>query len=145
MVGVLGTHGLQYISINKLQFVYSIQKGDPDGIPNRHCMCISTVYCIQSMVDHKKHFKADLTDRTVFWEILRSKRRNDHRLTRRLESSLSDHKRRCVRQIAKHQAFYNAFDKLSRIPGLRLGLVIGNLHRLITLKCDEVGVLSCVK
>ncbi|KAK1506518.1 uncharacterized protein CCOS01_16570 [Colletotrichum costaricense] len=89
------------------------------------------------MVDHKKHFKADLTDRTVFWEILRSKRRNDHRLTRRLESSLSDHKRRCVRQIAKHQAFYNAFDKLSRIPGLRLGLVIGNLHRLITLKCDE--------
>ncbi|KAI3545669.1 hypothetical protein CABS02_09207 [Colletotrichum abscissum] len=89
------------------------------------------------MINNKRRFEGDLTDRDAFWEILRSKKCNDHRVVHRLESSLSDHKRRCVRQIAKHQAFYNAFNHLSRIPGLRSGLVIGNLNKLIALKCDE--------
>ncbi|WQF77137.1 hypothetical protein CDEST_02151 [Colletotrichum destructivum] len=89
------------------------------------------------MVNKKQQTESDLADRNAFWEVLRSKECNDARLTHRLESSLSDHKRRCVRQIAKHQVFYRAFVNLSGIPGIRAGLVIGNLHRLITLKCDE--------
>ncbi|KAK1657636.1 hypothetical protein BDP55DRAFT_511288, partial [Colletotrichum godetiae] len=40
-------------------------------------------------------------------------------------------------QVLEHRGFHAAFQRLSRIPGMWPGLVVGTLHKLISLRCDE--------
>ena len=58
---------------------------------------------------------------------------------------LSATKRKDLRQLMRHSGFVGAFSKLTRWPGMWVGLKLGTLHRLLTVKCDEVnGSHPCI-
>lgn len=50
----------------------------------------------------------------------------------------SPHVQRCVRQLLKNRALWEAFNLVLDIPGLQNGMRTSTLHKLISLKCDEV-------
>ena len=50
----------------------------------------------------------------------------------------SDHARRCVRGLLKNTLLKEALDPLLDIPGMRSGLLISTIHKLLTAKADEV-------
>lgn len=54
---------------------------------------------------------------------------------------LSKDKRKELKQFLKHERFTAAFDALLVIPALWIGLRIGMLHKLISMRCDEVSIL----
>ncbi|KAH7137550.1 hypothetical protein EDB81DRAFT_656197 [Dactylonectria macrodidyma] len=49
----------------------------------------------------------------------------------------SPHVQRCVRQLLKNRALWEAFNLVLDIPGLQNGMRTSTLHKLISLKCDE--------
>ncbi|KAH7119519.1 hypothetical protein B0J13DRAFT_513510 [Dactylonectria estremocensis] len=49
----------------------------------------------------------------------------------------SRHVQRCVRQLLKNKALWEAFNLVLDIPGLQHGMRTSTLHKLISLKCDE--------
>ena len=52
---------------------------------------------------------------------------------------LSYTKRKDLRQLLKDVRYANAFDALLPWPGLWNTIQLGSLHRLLTMKCDEVS------
>lgn len=54
----------------------------------------------------------------------------------------SDHARRCVQALLKNDILKEALDPLLEMPGMRAGLMISTMHRLIDAKAPEVSVLS---
>ena len=50
-------------------------------------------------------------------------------------------KKRDIHQLLKHPGYKEGFDNLLCLPGLRPGIKLGTLHRLLTLKCPEEVVL----
>lgn len=51
---------------------------------------------------------------------------------------LSESKRKDLRQLLKNQKYAEAFDQLLEWPGLWYPIQLGTLHRLLTMRCDEV-------
>lgn len=61
------------------------------------------------------------------------------RFEERWMSRLSKNKAKRFRQLSSHADIRFAFDALLVIPGLRSGMSLGSLQRVLALKCDEVG------
>jgi hypothetical protein len=56
-----------------------------------------------------------------------------------LLSAESKHKRQCFNQLSKHSGFRSVFDiLLFDIPGLRGGMRLSTIHKVIGMKCDDV-------
>jgi hypothetical protein len=60
-----------------------------------------------------------------------------------LLSAESEHKRDCFDQLSRHSGFRAAFDSLLLdIPGLDGGMRFSTMHKVIGMRCDEVGRAS---
>jgi hypothetical protein len=59
-----------------------------------------------------------------------------------LEKTPGSKKGKYLRAFLKHQSLPHAFDDLLPIPGIWEGMQIGNLHKLSSMRCDEVCSLS---
>jgi hypothetical protein len=46
-----------------------------------------------------------------------------------------------LHQLLKRDDLTASFDALLEYPGLWVGLMLGNIQRLLALRCDEVGLL----
>ena len=60
-----------------------------------------------------------------------------------MEGRLTDHGRRGLRQLLEHGdgELTAAFDNLLDIPGLWDGMRLSTMHKIIGMKCDEVGFI----
>ena len=52
---------------------------------------------------------------------------------------LSDTKRKDLRQLLKDERYAKAFDSMLPWQGMWMTVKLGSLHRLLTMKCDEVS------
>ena len=50
----------------------------------------------------------------------------------------SNHARRCVRALLKNELLKQALDPLLDVPGLRQGLMISTINKLLDARADEV-------
>lgn len=57
----------------------------------------------------------------------------------------SPHAQRCVRQLLRHESFAKAFDFFLEIPGLRDAMRFSTLHKMISMKCDEVSQVGPIR
>lgn len=79
-------------------------------------------------------------------EVYRKVRQYQYEASSRFEdrwlARLSPNKRKRMRQLSQPEnaSIRSAFDALLPIPGLWKAMSIGNLPRIIALKCDEVGL-----
>jgi Protein of unknown function (DUF3723) len=44
-----------------------------------------------------------------------------------------------INQLLRHEALSNAFDTLLVFPGLWSGLELGNIQKMLVLRCNEVN------
>ena len=78
------------------------------------------------------------TDGHIFRRILDYQRQRDDISERKWWARLTSSKRRDLKQLLKDKPLASAFDRLSKFPGFWKPVRLGSLHRLLTLKCDEV-------
>ncbi|KAK3933677.1 hypothetical protein QBC46DRAFT_222825, partial [Diplogelasinospora grovesii] len=55
----------------------------------------------------------------------------------------SDHARRCVRELLRHEAIATALDNVLRAPGLRDGWTLSTVHKIVNMRCDNL-VVQCL-
>jgi len=79
----------------------------------------------------------------IYCKIRRYRKERNLCFERRWWARLSDHGRRSLRQLFRHDELTAAFDDLLEIPGLWDGMRISTLPKLMGMKCDEVGLGSC--
>ena len=84
------------------------------------------------------------SDGEVYRKVRQYKREGNICFKRRWKACFSDHGRKGFRQLFdyKDKELTAAFDDLLDIPGLWDGMKISTLHKIIGMKCDEVGLLS---
>jgi hypothetical protein len=84
------------------------------------------------------------SDGEIYRKVRQYEREGNVCFKKRWKARLSDHGRRGLRQLCDHGdgEFVAAFDKLLDIPGLWDGMRISTVHKMLDMKCDEVGLLS---
>lgn len=85
---------------------------------------------------------SNISDGEIFRHIRLCNKLGKNMEERRWWSRLTNSKRKDVEQLLRKSDLCEGFDRLLDMPGLWAGLKLGALHRLLTLKCDEV---SCHK
>ena len=80
-------------------------------------------------------------DGEIYRKLRQYQGEHNSRFQNRWWSWLSLNKSNRLRQLFKHVELSAAFDALLGIPGLWGGMRIGMVHKVMGLKCDEVGVL----
>jgi hypothetical protein len=89
-------------------------------------------------------YELNKSDGEIFRQILLHKR--DEETKNIWLSLLSESKQNDVSQFLGHRLFKDMFDPILNIPGLFHALELGQLHRLLTVRCDEVSCrISIVK
>lgn len=79
------------------------------------------------------------SDGEIFRKIRLYARSHDLEGEKRWWSYLSNSKPKDLRQLSKNRELIRAFDALVDMPGLWSKVQLGALHRLLSLKCDEVS------
>ena len=84
------------------------------------------------------------SDGEIYRKIRQYERDGNDYFKKRWKTRLSDHGRRNLRRLFDHGdgELLAAFDSLLDIPGLWDGMRISTLHKVICMKCDEVGEVS---
>ena len=60
-------------------------------------------------------------------------------LEKRWWARLTPHRRKNLKRLFQHDELTAAFDALLDVPGLWGGMRISTLHKVMTMRCDEVG------
>lgn len=82
------------------------------------------------------------SDGEIFRRIRLYHRENKVEEERNWWARLHNSKPKDLRQLFKRRELISGFDKLLEMPGLWSKVQLGALHRLLTLKCDEVCLFS---
>lgn len=77
----------------------------------------------------------------IFRQILISKSQKDQTLEEHWKSVLSKHERRCLTYVTSGK-LRNEFQALLVIPGLWHQSPFGNMHKIMAMKCVEVGAAN---
>jgi hypothetical protein len=82
-------------------------------------------------------------DGDIFRHLLYFRRRADLTQQNKWLSRLSESKRKDIKKLLeKMPRLRDAFDNLLPLIGLWPALRLGTLHRILTLKCDEVIIIT---
>ena len=86
--------------------------------------------------------EATPTDGEVYRKVRQYQYEASARFEERWLSRLTENKQKRMRQLSQpeNRSIRSAFDSLLPIPGLWNGMSIGNLPRVIAVKCDEVRI-----
>lgn len=84
------------------------------------------------------------SDGEIYRKIRQYEREGNICFKRRWKARLSTHGWRSLQQLFNHRdgELTTAFDNLLDVPGLWDGMRISTLHKMIGMKCDEVGSFS---
>ena len=84
------------------------------------------------------------SDGEIYRKIRQYERDGNVYFQKRWKSRLSNHGRRNLRQLFDHGdgELVAAFDSLLDIPGLWDGMRLSTLHKVMGIKCDEVGEVT---
>jgi Protein of unknown function (DUF3723) len=87
--------------------------------------------------------EATPSDGEVYRKIRQYQYEASARFEQRWLARLSENKQKRLRQLSQPEnaSIRSAFDALLPIPGLWSAMSIGNLPRVIALKCDEVRII----
>lgn len=77
-------------------------------------------------------------DGDIFWRIRLSHKQDDTQEENKWWAWLSETKTKDLRQLLRDERYVKAFDDLLPWRGLWEVIRLGSLHRLLTMKCDEV-------
>jgi hypothetical protein len=88
--------------------------------------------------------EATPTDGEVYRKVRQYQYEASARFEERWLSRLTENKQKRMRQLSQREnsSIRSAFDSLLPITGLWNGMSIGNLPRVIAVKCDEVRIPS---
>lgn len=78
------------------------------------------------------------SDGEIFRRIRLYRLENKVEAERKWWARLDNSKPKDLRQLFKRREIISGFDRLLEMPGLWAKVQLGALHRLLTLKCDEV-------
>ncbi|EKG13853.1 hypothetical protein MPH_08985 [Macrophomina phaseolina MS6] len=84
-------------------------------------------------------------DGIILRKILLYRREGNEALENKWWARLSTTKQKDLKQLLKKPLFMNALNELLDMPGLWYPIKLGTLHRLLTLRCDEVGGFGAEK
>ena len=79
-----------------------------------------------------------ISDGEIFRKIRLYHQQKETDLERKWWARLSESKRKDLEQLLKNERYADAFDDLLGWPGLWYPIQLGTLHRLLTMRCDEV-------
>lgn len=82
-------------------------------------------------------------DGVVLRKILLYRREGSKSLENKWWARLSTSKQKDLKQLLSKSLFVNALNDLLDMPGLWYPIKLGALHRLLTLRCDEVYLSRC--
>lgn len=82
-------------------------------------------------------------DGVVLRKILLYRREGSKALENKWWARLSTSKQKDFKQLLSKSLFVNALNSLLDMPGLWYPIKLGALHRLLTLRCDEVCLSRC--
>jgi hypothetical protein len=78
------------------------------------------------------------SDGEIYRKIRQYQREHNAAFEKRWWARLSEDKARRLRQLSNDIDLRSAFDGLLAIPGLWGGMSLGNIGKMMALKCDEV-------
>jgi hypothetical protein len=82
------------------------------------------------------------SDGEIYCKIRQYERERNLCFKNRWKALLSDHGRRALRQLDDHEELAAAFDDVLEVPGMRSGMRLSTVHKVIGDKCHEVSLLS---
>lgn len=97
-----------------------------------------TGFALSTVIEDHAHEQKP-SDGEIFWKIRHYQRCGDEDAENSWWAYLDHSKPKDLRQLMKKPKLISAFDDLLDMPGLWATIQLGTLHRLLTMKCDEVS------
>jgi hypothetical protein len=85
-----------------------------------------------------KRKRESTEDVETYWRIRQHRQEDGVPWKKLLRQLSSDHSRKCVRALLKHSAIAEALDPLLGVPGLRDGWSLSTVHKMVSMRCDNV-------
>ena len=109
------------------------------ALPQADGQCKSAAMLLSMKSPALPDIDENLSDGRIYLAIRRCQSTFDTLNEERWWKRFSPSKQKYLRRLLKHGPLTRAFDTLSAILGLWDGLLVGSLHKLLTLHCEEVG------
>lgn len=84
------------------------------------------------------------SDGDIFYKIRQYVKSGDERGEKRWWARLSRTKTKDLKQLLRDTRFAQVFDELLPWPGMWSPVMLGSLHRMLTMKCEEVRCLRAL-
>jgi hypothetical protein len=88
--------------------------------------------------DRIQDIQPEFSDGAIYRKISMLKDQGAETQMNLWKARLSHSKQTCQKQLSKHDGYSSRLNALRDIPGLWDGLLLGNAHEILALRCDEV-------